>query len=335
MKKIMKKAIDVSYYQANINYEEVKNAGIEMAILRVGFTGYGISKSKQKDKLFEKHYEGFKKAGIPVGVYWYSCAYTESEAREEAFKVLEYIENKKIELPIFIDVEDNHDVTKTGLAKLNQYHLSREELTKIVIAFCEVIEEHGYYVGIYASTHWLNRKLDMNVLKRYDIWIAHWNVEKPTYKGEYSIWQYSSKGKVNGISGNVDLDYVYKAYPDLIRERGLNHLDPISFEDINLKDKIYIVKKGDTLSCIAKKYNTTYQELANYNHISNPNFIVVGQKIKIPSVVSYVVKSGDTLTKIAMQYNMNVDLLYNQNKDVIGKNPNKIYPGQILKIKQK
>ncbi len=287
-----RRAIDISSYQTNVDYNKVKNDGIEMVILRVGFTGYGVMKTKQKDKMFEKHYKGFKNVGIPIGVYWYSCAYTEKEAKEEAKKVLEYIKEKEIELPIFIDVEDNHDTTKIGNAKQNQYSLGKKQLTKVVNAFCKTIEESGYYVGIYASTYWLNTKLDMNVLKKYDIWVAHYNVNKPTYKGKYGVWQYTSKGKVNGINGNVDFDYIYKAYPDIIRKKGLNNITikgNNKVQDYNQvqsnykkQDIIYIVKKGDTLSGIAKKYNTTYQKLAEYNNISNPNLILINQIIKIP-----------------------------------------------------
>ena len=252
----MKKAIDISYYQKNVDYKKVKESGIEMVILRAGFTGYGINKLKNKDKLFEEHYNGFKNVGIPIGVYWYSCAYTEEEAEEEALKVLEIVKNKEIELPIFIDVEDNHDITKSGLAKQNQYELSRNELTKVVARFCEIIEKNGYYVGIYASTHWLNKKLDMNILKRYDIWVAHYNVKKPTYNGTYGIWQYTSKGNVSGINGNVDLDYIYKAYPDIIRNKGLNNLSQKKYDKNNSEENIYYkVQKGDNLTKIAKKYN--------------------------------------------------------------------------------
>ena len=132
----MKKAIDISAYQTNVDYSKVKNDGIEMAILRVGYTGYGVGKSKNKDSMFETHYKGFKNVGIPVGVYWYSCAYTEEEAIVEANKVLEYIKGKQIELPIFIDVEDEHNINASGCARENQVTIGKEKLTKVVEAFC-------------------------------------------------------------------------------------------------------------------------------------------------------------------------------------------------------
>lgn len=332
----MKKAIDISVYQPNVDYEKVKDDGIEMAILRVGYTGYGIEKSKNKDTMFETNYRGFKKVGIPIGVYWYSCAYTEEEAVIEAKKVLEYVKKKEIELPIFIDVEDEHNINATGCARENQATIGKERLTKVVEAFCKEIESNGYYVGIYANTYWLNTRLDMNILKKYDVWVAHWWVSKPSYSGGYGIWQYSSTGKVNGINGNVDLNYVYKDYPTIIRNNHLNHLGKVNNIDTNT-DIIYEVVKGDTLSSIAERFNTTYQMLAQYNNISNPDLIYVGQVIRIPenknvSDIYYIVQSGDTLVDIASRYNTEWKIIYEKNKNIIGTDPNIIYPGQKLII---
>lgn len=281
----MKKAIDISSYQKNVNYEAVKNSGIEMVILRAGYTGYGTAKSKQKDCLFDTHYDGFRKVGIPVGVYWYSCAYTKEEARGEANKILSIIKGKQIELPIFMDVEDSHDVKKKGNAPQNQSNLGKQKLTEVVDAFCKRIEEAGYYVGIYANTCFLNTKLDMNVLKRYDVWVAHWNTSKPAYKGKYCVWQYSSRGKINGIRGNVDLDEVYLEYPSIIREKGLNNLKNKNQTMIpEKKEKIYTVKKGDTLTFIASKFHMSWKQLYHDNKTiigSDPNKIYPNQKLVI------------------------------------------------------
>ena len=128
----------------------------------------------------------------------------------------------------------------------------------------------------------------MNILKRYDIWVAHYNVKKPTYNGTYGIWQYTSKGNVSGINGNVDLDYIYKAYPDIIRNKGLNNLSQKKYDKNNSEENIY-----------------------------------------------YKVQKGDNLTKIAKKYNIDLRILYEENKNIIGNNPNLIYPNQILKITKK
>lgn len=210
----MLSVIDISTHQKNVNYQKVKDSGVQGVILRIGYTGYGVSKSKNKDAEFERHYKGFTQVGLPIGIYWYSCAYTEEEAIVEAKKTLEFLANRPIELGVWLDTEDTHDTTKFGLAKINQRMLSKEKLTSIARAYCNYIRDKCYKeVGIYASTSWLNNELDMSKLQDYMVWVAHYGVSKPTYKGKYDMWQYTSSGKVNGISGNVDMN---KLYTDLI-----------------------------------------------------------------------------------------------------------------------
>ena len=275
----MKKAIDISSYQIDVDYEKVKSSGIDMVILRAGYTGYGIEKSKNKDTMFETHYKGFTEVGIPIGVYWYSCAYSENEAIIEAKNVLKIIQNKKISLPVFIDVEDDHNINEPGCSRENQVTIGKQKLTSIVNAFCETIETAGEYVGIYASTYWLETMLNMNILNKYDVWVAHWWVSKPTYKGKYGMWQYSSTGKVRGINGNVDMDYVYKDYPTIIKENNLNN-----YQNNNTNDLFYIVKSGDTLIGIASKFNKNWKEIYENNRNligDNPDLIIPGQKLKI------------------------------------------------------
>lgn len=219
------KYIDVSKHQGTIDFQKVKEAGIQGVILRCGYTGYGKTKSKQKDSKFEEYYIGFKSVGIPVGVYWYSCAVTEAEAKEEARLTLEYIKGKEINLPVYFDTEDNHDTSQ--YSPQSQKSIGKDALTKVTKAYCEAIESAGYYVGIYASKSWLLNQLDMNSLKDYDVWVAQYN-SKCTYTGSYGMWQYTSTGKVNGIKGNVDLDHCYKDYVSIIKKAKLNYLEPIT-----------------------------------------------------------------------------------------------------------
>lgn len=214
--------IDVSSWQENIDYAKVKNTGVKGVILRCGRTGYGTAKSKQEDSTFKKHYEGFKKVGLPVGAYYYSCAVSEAEAREEANLVLSILKGKQFEYPIYFDTEDNHDIKGAGCSPVSQYSIGKTKLTQVAKAFLETVEKAGYYVGIYASTSWLNNQLDMSQLKNYDVWVAHYNVSKPSYAGDYGMWQYTSSGKVSGISGDVDCNRVYKDYPAIIKKAGLN-----------------------------------------------------------------------------------------------------------------
>lgn len=185
----MKNVIDISYVNTNIDYSKVNVDGV---IIRIGRTGWG-SKEMTNDKYFEQHYNGFK--NTPKGIYWYSCATTIEEAEKEAKLTLEYLNNRKLELPIFWDTEDSH----------NQALLSKEELTKVGLAYCKYIEKHGYRAGIYGSKSWFENNLNIDEFKDYVIWVAQYN-STLTYKGHWDMWQYTSSGNVEGIEGRVDMN---------------------------------------------------------------------------------------------------------------------------------
>ncbi|MCM1269806.1 MAG: D-Ala-D-Ala carboxypeptidase family metallohydrolase [Ruminococcus flavefaciens] len=204
--KNLMKGIDVSTHNVNIDWNKVKADGIEFAILRAGY-GREIS---QKDARFEENYKNAKAAGIPVGAYWYSYAMSEDEARLEADVFLSVIKGKQFEFPVYFDVEEK-----------KQFELGKEKVSAIMRAFLEKVESAGYFVGLYGSASSLTTHTDDDIKNRYTIWLAHW-VEKTNYSGAYSLWQYSDKGSVNGISGNVDLDICTTDFPAIIKEKGLN-----------------------------------------------------------------------------------------------------------------
>ena len=209
------KGIDVSVHNGNIDWNKVKNAGIQFAILRAG---YGKVAS-QKDKKFEENYNGAKAAGVPVGAYWYSYAKTVAEARQEAEVCVSILAGKQFEFPIFFDQEER-DILATGKANCSA----------MVRAFCEVLEKAGYWVGLYTSRSYLSTHIEDDIKSRYALWIAEWG-SKLNYSGSVGIWQYSEKGGVNGIVGNVDLDEAYIDYAKLIKEKGLNGFtasDPVT-----------------------------------------------------------------------------------------------------------
>lgn len=218
------KGIDVSEWQGNLtknNWLKVKNSGIQFAILRCGYTTYGKSKKKYVDRYFENNYKICKEIGLPIGVYYYSCATNETEAKEEANFVLSLIKNKKFEYPVVIDTEDNHNINKSTNSPVSQASIGKYKLTPLIKTFCEIIESKGYYVSIYASTYWFKNNLILEDLKLYDKWIAQWSkTVSVSYK--YGMWQYSSQGTVNGLSGNIDLDYAYLDYPEIMKKNGLN-----------------------------------------------------------------------------------------------------------------
>lgn len=314
-----KKGIDISHHQGDIDFEKLKG-NIDFAMVR---TSYG---SFYEDRKYKQNIKGLEKINVPYGLYHFSYATDVETAKKEASSFINLIKNYNPTYPVVIDIEYSDRTAD----------VRKDTLVDIANVFCKMVEEAGYYAMIYANLDYFNNKLNSNVLDRYDKWLAQWT-SKPTYNKPFGIWQYSSKGSVPGINGNVDLNISYKDYPSIIKGNGAtgNTEEPKKEE---AKEINYVVKKGDTLTKIANKYNTTYQKLASYNNLKDPNKIYIGQIIKIPGTltninpVTYVVKKGDTLSSIANKYGTDWQSLYQKNKDVIGNNPNLIKPGQILKI---
>lgn len=198
--------IDVSKWQGNIDWNKVKGAGVQFAMLRAGFGRF----SGQQDETFERNYQNAKAVGLPVGAYHYSYAKNVQQAREEAAYCLSLIKGKTFEFPICYDVEDD-----------SQKDLSKDEISDMVTAFCETLENAGYYVAVYMNLSWLNTKVREDIFKKYDIWLAHWTKET-NFARPYGLWQYTSGGTVDGIKGRVDQNYAYKNYPNIMKVNGLN-----------------------------------------------------------------------------------------------------------------
>lgn len=261
----MKKGIDVSFAQGNVNWSIVKN-NVDFAIIRAGF-GREVS---QTDKQFINNYTGCKSNGVPCGAFWYSYAESVEDAVLEAKACLEVIKGKIFDYPIFYDMEEPSQMAK-----------GKEFCTDVAKAFLSEVEKAGYWVGIYASKSFLEDYIDISVRKRYAVWLAHY-VTSTTYKDGYGVWQWSKDGDVDGIVGDVDLDHCYIDYPTLIKERGLNGFSkPTVTPAQPQKATTYTVKWGDTLYRIARNNNTTVQNLCEINGITNPDKIYAGQTIII------------------------------------------------------
>ena len=334
MKKL---GIDISKHQGDINLADLKDK-VEFVIIRAGY-------SNSIDPKFERNYNLCKELGIPVGTYWYSYALNVDAAEKEANTFLNVLKGKQFEYPVYLDMED-----ADGWKKKHGYNFDNSKA--ISEAFCSIVEGAGYYTGIYASKSWFDTYL--KGLDRYNKWIAHWSNVSYEDKSGVGMHQYTSKLKLNGYSGNLDGDYAHTDFPTIIKSGGLNgygkgtetktsNSEPKPAESSKSQtssETIYIVKKDDTLSGIASKYGTTYQVLASYNGISNPNLIGVEQVIKIPngtmshitntSSRTYIVKSGDNLSSIAKKYGTTYQKIAKDNNI---SNPDKIYPGQKLIIK--
>ena len=185
--KPLSNGIDLSCHNGSIDWTKVK---ADFVILRAG---YG-KETNQVDSRFEEYYSNAKAHGIPVGAYWYSYAMSIEDAIQEADVVLTTIKGKQFEYPVFYDVEES-----------NQFELGKEKLSAIIRAFLERVEAAGYFVGLYGSASSLTTHTADDIKRKYAIWLAHW-CDSTNYSGAYGIWQHSCKGKVDGISGDVDLD---------------------------------------------------------------------------------------------------------------------------------
>lgn len=195
-----KLGIDVSKWNKEIDWEAVSEEGVEFAIIRCGYRG-AASGALVIDPMYEENIRGAIDAGIPVGVYFFTQALDEVEAVEEASMVIRLIEEYDVDYPVFLDSE-----SAGGSGRADG--LNVKERTAAHKAFLETISAAGYETGVYASRNWLNDKLNMTELSDYRTWLAEY-AEVPAYDGYYHMWQYTSKGTVDGISTNVDLNLCY------------------------------------------------------------------------------------------------------------------------------
>lgn len=205
-KALCTKIIDISKHNTVADFKAVKAAGIDGVIIRAGY-GRVIS---QKDKTFDGFYTAAKAAGLKVGAYWYSYAESAAEAEIEVAVFCKAIEGKCFELPIYFDIEE-----KKHLA------LGLKVCSEMIDRFCSHMEQHGYYAGIYSFDAFYGNISD-EVKRKYTKWVARVENIKPVRCTDYDMWQYTWEGKVNGISGSVDISRCYKDFASIIKAKGLN-----------------------------------------------------------------------------------------------------------------
>lgn len=315
--------IDVSEWQGSINFQQVREAGIDCVYIKAteGFDYY--------DPYYRTNYENAKANGINLGFYHYLTAKTTEEAYEQANFFVSAISGMEVQMKFALDYEEFYDLNKNTISDIALTFMNR------------VSELTGEECVMYASAYYANNSFNEDVNK-YALWVAEWGVSTPTLTGpwnSYDGWQYTDKGLVSGISTYVDrslfetdifLDET-KVVPD--------H----SHTPINNNDIITItVQSGDTLWGIAREYHTTVSSIVSLNDIANPNLIYPGQELNIYQVQKrnsyintptgttyYRVVAGDTLSEIALRFNTTVENLVRLNNIV---NPNLIYTGELLVI---
>lgn len=311
------RGIDVSIWQGQINYERVKEDGIEVVYIR------SSEGSSYVDPYYLRNYNNAKANGLKIGFYHYLTATTTDEAIEQADFFVSLVGGLEPDCRLAMDFEQFNG-------------LSIEEINTVSLAFLERVEEKSSKeVVIYSDAYNARVTFGEELASRYPIWIAEYGVEEPESNGKWDTWigfQYSNMGDISGISSRVDLDYytqgIFLSDSSQIPKPEKPVPQPDDTEEI-------IIKRGDTLSDLAIEYGTTVDRLVELNNIANPNLIFAGNTLLVPindgkkQTVTYTVKRGDTLSGIAKKYGVSVQQLINANNI---KNPNLIYVGQILTI---
>ncbi len=199
--------MDVSQHNGKINFKKAKREGIEFVFIRVGYTGYTKSSfSLNLDKKYKTYIKDATKAGLKVGVYWYSQSTKVSEAKKEANALLKAIKGYSITMPVVFDYE----FADTKKGRLDSAKLSKTNMTANALAFLNTVSNAGYDACIYASENFLEEHLYANqISSNFKVWLANYS-SKTNYKGDYEFWQHTAKGRVSGMRGNVDINFWYK-----------------------------------------------------------------------------------------------------------------------------
>lgn len=312
--------IDISKYQSNMDLNRAKSEGAEFAIIR-GM--YGNS----KDGSFENNYNKAKDAGIGVGVYWWTRAVNEAQAKEEAEILINTcLKGKQFEYPIYIDVEDSL-LANLGKAKVDA----------IITSALTTLENAGYYAGFYLNYDWYNNKCNgVNLAKRFTLWLARWT--KVTQN--VPMWQFGGETnyiRTNQVAGmTCDQDYCFQDFPTIIKNAGLNGYkkedslqpsQPSKKSNEEIANEVIVGQWGNGEDRKNRLTSAGYDYNAIQSIVNNKVGVT---KSQVNSSVYYVVQKGENLTKIAKKYGTTVNQLVAWNNIA---NPNLIYAGQKLRVK--
>ena len=310
--------IDVSSWQGEIDFSQVKASGIEVVYIK---SSEGF---RSVDSYFEQNYTNAKNAGLKVGFYHYVTARSVEDAVKQANFFVSTISGKNPDCKLAMDFESFGS-------------LGREEINQIALTFMQTVKNvSGKDVIIYSDEYNANSTFESN-LATYPLWVAQYEVSEPTVREHWSNWagwQYTDRGEVPGISSYVDRD---KFTNEVFLDDTSEVPDvPTDKPDENERYTTITIRYGDTLSELAIEYNTTVERLVELNNIANPNLIYAGDTLIVPTsdpssntTQIYVVQYGDTLSKIAQEYGTTVATLASINNI---QNVNLIYVGQIIKI---
>lgn len=306
--------IDVSVYQGDIDFEQVKNSGIEVVYIRAGY-GFSVT-----DPKFEENYTNATKAGLKCGAYYFVTARNIEQAYLQATRFAELISGKTFAARPAMDFEEFGSLGKNGI-------------NLVGLAFMQKLRElTGIVPILYTDAYNASETWDWN-FAQFPLWVADYDAEEPYVTRNiwqsYAGFQYSDRGEIPGIYGNVDLD----RFTSSVFLNGANEATPTKTPDAIR----YTVKRGDTLWGIANKFGVTVSAVVNANNIRNPNLIYVGEVFIIPHMTSaesfgytlYTVRRGDTLWGISRKFGTSINSIVALNGI---ENPNLIYAGEVFKI---
>lgn len=306
--------IDVSVYQGDIDFEQVKNSGIEVVYIRAGY-GFSVT-----DPKFEENYTNATKAGLKCGAYYFVTARNTEQAYLQATRFAELISGKTFAARPAMDFEEFGSLGKNGI-------------NIVGLAFMQKLRElTGIVPILYTDAYNASETWGWN-FAQFPLWVADYDAEEPYVTSNiwqsYAGFQYSDRGEIPGIYGNVDLD----RFTSSVFLNGANEATPTKTPDAIR----YTVKRGDTLWGIAKKFGVTVSAVVNANNIRNPNLIYVGEVFIIPHMTSaessrytlYAVRRGDTLWGISRKFGTSINNIVALNGI---ENPNLIYAGEVFKI---
>lgn len=254
----IQQGIDVSYHNGTLDWSTIKAAGVDFAILRAAYRGYGTEGTLVRDAKFAEYMQGAMSQGIPVGAYIYSQAITTAEAVQEANYILNIVRGYSLDLPIVFDYE--FAGVKTGRLDYawSSGKLNKSKMTDIALAFCDTIKNAGYDAMVYANKTFLSKNLDHEVIENagYDVWLAHYTTNT-NYTGDYKIWQYTSSGKIPGIANKVfDCNFMYSGTISMSLK--ISNIPNQIYQGYDVEPSV-TVTNGGTVLTEGTDYTVTYQ----------------------------------------------------------------------------
>ena len=310
--------IDVSKWQGTIDYAQVQQAGVQIVYMRAG------EGTSYVDPYFDQNYREAKAHGLKVGFYHFVTAQTVEQAQQQARHFAAIIGNRQADCLLVGDFERFDG-------------MSKEQFNQVARAFLHTVEDMtNKKSAIYTSAYSARVDFDTQAAAEFPLWVAEYGASTPEPNGNWDVWvgwQYTNTGRIPGIRGNVDRDHFTQAIL-------LEDTSPIPSPLAPPQEATYYrVVRGDTISAIAQRFDVTVQQLVQWNNLSNPNHIYVGQVLKLtvpyrgqphPDTTTYTVLRGDTLSALARRFGTTVASLINLNGIP---NPNRIYVGEVLRIR--